>query len=249
MLSPNMASSGYRPFLAVCFVHLLVSALAISRTEITATVLSQSFGPPSVLFGVARNFQTSQSDLAPGVHPRIAFSSAEWGEMVGSYAAKRTVPGSWAHHFLAYVYGKGPNNPQLKIWATLDTSAYTGLDGMDPVALKALADQITKMSEYNEGGFFMFALHAAVNEATMAGGSPGYLPNGQRTTAAINVIVNYAKIVLAHYATYGCAGCTYKKGILWSDLWNSKQAWGVNVDWNSTCGGPFPFFFFRFNCF
>lgn len=102
---------------------------------------------------------------------------------------------------------------------------------MDPAALKALAEEITKMSEFHEGGFFMFALHAAVNRATIAAGSPGYLPDGRNTDTAIKVVVNYAKVILAHYATYGCKGCKYRQGSRWSELWDTRVQWRVHNDW------------------
>lgn len=226
-----IAIYGLLQLLSVFFVFLVAPCLAISPSDVTATVLSEEAGPPTALFGAAYKFQASQQELAPGAHPRIAFSASEWLEIVGHYAAKRTEVGTWAHHFLRYTWDKGPGNAQLLKWSTLDTSAYTGRYGMNRTALKVLAEEITHMSEFHEGGFFMFALHAAVDRATIAAGSPGYLAEGKNTDTAIKIIVNFAKIALSHYATYGCKGCEYREGARWSELWDPSVQWRVHNDW------------------
>lgn len=99
------ANFGQLQLLAAAFVLLAASVRAISPSAITATVLSEKSGPPEALFGAPYKFQASRKELSPGVHPRIVFSGPEWLEIVGNYAAKRTVAGSWSNHFLRYTWG------------------------------------------------------------------------------------------------------------------------------------------------
>eukprot|EP00171_Calliarthron_tuberculosum_P020930 IDg20930t1 len=102
---------------------------------------------------------------------------------------------------------------------------------MNTTSLKALADEVLIMTEYNEGGFFMCALHAIIDKTYADINGVHYLPETQRIGMAVNVIVNYAKILLAHYSTYSCPTCTYKKGLKYSDLWNAKRGWSIANDW------------------
>lgn len=169
--------------------------------------------------------------MTAGAHPRILFSFDEWEKMTTKYAAERDTPDRWYKAFLDYTENKGPGNDQLYDWSLIDTSAYTGKADMNKTALAILAKEVELMGEYHEGGMFMCALHATVNEKYEYFNGKEYLPEGQGFPMAINVIVNFAKIVLSHYATYGCVGCEYRSGIMYSDLWNPFRSWGIQNDW------------------
>lgn len=202
--------------------------LDLHIADIATAVHNEISGAHEDLFGQPRNFK--QGDMSIGAHPRILFSSAEWETMTAKYAVERDTQNHWYKAFLDYSQNKGPGNPLLQKWAAMDTSAYTGEPDMDKDKLKILADEVELMGEYHAVGFFMCALHATVNEKYAMFNGDGYLPESQGMSMAINVIVNYAKILLSHYATYACDEC-YKYGMMYSDLWSTFRKWSVTNDW------------------
>jgi len=205
--------------------------------DIATTVHNEVNGAHSDLFGQVRDFV--KGNMSAGAHPRILFSPSEWETMTSKYAFERDTKNHWYKAFLDYTQNKGPGNPLLQKWAAIDTSAYTGESDMDKSKLATLAAEVDLMGEYHEQGMFMCALHATVNEKYDIFNGKGYLPEGQGMGMAINVTVNYAKIVLSHYATYACAEChkygtcegCYKYGIKYSDLWSTNRKWSVSNDW------------------
>jgi len=195
--------------------------------DIATTVHNEVDGAHGDLFGEARNFM--QGDMSPGAHPRILFSASEWETLTSKYAFERYTKNHWYKAFLDYSQNKGPGNYQLQKWAAMDTTAYTGEPNMNKTQLAVLADEVELMGEYHAHGMFMCVLHASVNEKYELFNGQGYLPEEQGMDMAINVIVNYAKIVLSHYYTYACEGC-YRSGIMYSDLW-LRDTWSVWNDW------------------
>lgn len=200
-------------------------------SNVTAQVLTETSGAPRSLFGVVRHLRASATELRAGKHPRIIFGRRQWENSVNSYADNRHRAGSWAKFFLDYTLDKGPDNDELNCIVAIDTSAYTGRPGMNKMLLRKLALKMDNMSEYNEGGMFMYTLHAVVNENRRCKQLASERKHNVRS--AIQLIVNYAKIVLAHYATYGCSNCTYVRGMRRSDLWDTKRAWFIINDWHT----------------
>ncbi len=210
--------------------------LELHLDDIRTTVHSEENPAHEDLFGAPRNFTVG--NMSAGAHPRMVFDEMTWMGIVVNFASQRSVPGTWAKAFLDFTQHKGPGNPLLQKWANLDTSAYTGREGMNKARLAELAVEVEYMGEYHEGGMFMCALHAFVNEVYIilerskgVENPTGYLPEDQRMDMAINVIVNYAKVLLSHYATFGCDTCVYEPGLYYSDLWSLNRGWGVQNDW------------------
>ncbi len=112
----------------------------------------------------SRNKQLQREELLPDIHPYIVFPAMEWDGIISQYAKKRTAPGSWSKHFLHFTRGKGPGNTLLIFWADLDTSKYTGESNMNRTELKDLAKHALNMTEYQEGGLFVYVLHCAVHD-------------------------------------------------------------------------------------
>jgi len=207
--------------------------LDLHLDDIQTTVHSDNYSAHNDFFGKAREFM--QGNMSAGAHPRILFSAAEWETITMNYAKGRDIPGSWYKANLDYTLLKGPGNTFLQKLSAIDTSAYTGQEGMNKTALKILSAEVELMGEYHEGGIFMAALHVFVNDKYKnLNNGKGYLPENtyiSNYTMIINVVVNYAKILLSHYNVYACIECEYKYGILYSDLWNTFRGWSVNNDW------------------
>ena len=233
----------YLKFLAViCTLFLVESKRVppqilyernIKISEITAETFSEEKAIPETMFGPPKNFSVGKYELLPYKHPRILFSKLDWEDFVNCYADERYRKGSWAKHYLDFTLDKGPDNEALSMISELDTSAYTGKTKANSYRLKKLADVMQNMTEYNEGGMFMYTLHSMINENLIAKNKKPYLSKLQNTTTAARIIVNYSKVVLAHYATYGCDRCKYVKGMKKSDLWNKKKLWFITNDWHT----------------
>ena len=203
--------------------------LRLHVDDIRTTVHTEENPAHEDLFGTPRNF--SVGDMTPGVHPRIVFDESTWVDILVKYATQRKTLNTWSRAFLHFTEHKGIGNPLLQRWANLDTSAYTGNEGMNKTRLAELASEVDYMSEYHEGGIFMTALHAFVNKVyIIINGSDSSLGD-ELLEMAINLIVNFSKVLLSHYSTYGCESCPYEPGLYYSDLWNLNHGWGVQNDW------------------
>lgn len=141
------------------------------------------------------------------------------------------MPSSNKASYLLLFQDKGPDNAVLEGFSLLDTSAYTGDMDMDKEGLKILADELEKLSDFHEGGIFMYTLHVAVNSRVVEMGGDAFLSPEKNLEAVIHMIVNIAKVALSHYAVYGCEDCPYQAGIRWSDLWDVERGWGVSNSW------------------
>lgn len=211
----------------------LNTSCRMSIDEVTASVFSESKPVSSSLFGKPRNLKASPADLLPGVHPRIAFNANEWARIVNEYAQNRLVDSTWARYFMRFTKDRGPNSAMIQHFAKLDTSAYTGELGMKQYDLANLANELENMTALIEGGIFMYTLHVAVSSRVVETGGKSFLQPEQNQQAAIQLVVNIAKIILSHYAIYGCKGCEYKRGIRYSDLWNLDRAFEIYHSWHS----------------
>lgn len=205
----------------------------IRTSDVTAYQYSDENPVNPDLFLSARNFKTPDSEFAPGVHPRVAVGKLEWERIVNAYANDSFfgISGSWSSHFLNLTLSHGPDNEELQTWVSMDTNAYTGSGTDNAAGLKKLGDNVLKVGEGLGSGLFLYALHLSVDEVRKANGHPSHLKADQTFSKLATLLTNWAKVVLAHRATYGCEGCKHVDGEQFSELWDTSKYWEVSDDW------------------
>lgn len=222
------------------FGLVLSQILILSSSDLNPnlmTIITSENPIPEQLFGPSQVTPAPQSDLAPGVHPRILFNKHQWEEITRNYASTIHIKGSWSAHHLKISEIRGPKSPFLHRIASANVSPYAGhvedistWNSTMRSSLKPLAIEFTNLKSIDALSFFMCAFWGKVNEHLNA--SAQFLPSN--TTKVCRVAVrNWAIILLSHRAYYCASNCSSNPKKDRSFIWDVTQLHTLAHDWYS----------------
>lgn len=206
-------------------------------SNVTSAYYTPEKPVPYDLFGSLAVSAATPEELRPYAHPRIVTSPYEWDALLQKHVANFGRNNSWSKALLQLTREAGPESSVVTHLAQLETSGATAAftakprNAMTPSevsALRPLADEARKSTEWSSHALFLCAFWASVSERQEG---KGFLGDGIMKTC-IDASVAWAKVLMAHRAYYCNPECKQSdRDAARTYLWDTDRNWEVSHDW------------------
>lgn len=189
------------------------------------------------LFGQPYVTRAPESDLAPGVHPRLLYNAQQLDQIMKEQADTVHDPDSWVYYQFHLSKHRGPENPSIQHLAGVDLSPYAGefvdlstWTASQRETLSSLAAEVPARWPTDMPSYYICSHWALVNEK---------LPTAEKilptNTAELcrNGTVAWATALLAHRAYYCASECSSDIQKDRSYIWDVDRMFTTSDDWHA----------------
>lgn len=210
--------------------RFFLSNLTSAYYTLEKPVSNQLLGPLAIS-------AATPEDLRPYTHPRVVTGPSEWNSLLQKHVSNFDRDNSWSKALLRLTRKAGPDSPIVHHLAALETSAATAVftgkprRSMTPAeisALKPLADELRKSTEWSSHALFLCSFWASVSQRQEGEGFLGQ--NSMKI--CIHASVAWAKVLMAHRTYYCDPECKQAEtDTARTYLWDTDRNWEVSQDW------------------